>query len=151
MIQFSERYLSSCNRGSVPVETRRDVGQEGGSIVTKNEIIQMTLQAMGLDGGPLTTEEEEHRAIVEATLTERLPDTNFKTCEDFDLLPATCCEICHTLYPHYEMYVEDLPSGEKAWICCRVRSALFEPAHQSDDLRENFVDLERALGFEPED
>jgi hypothetical protein len=116
------------------------------SIVTKNEIIQMTLQAVGLDSGPLTTDEEKYRAIVEATLRERLPDTNFKICGEFDRLAATCCETCHTLYPHYEMYVEDLPSGEKAWICCGLRSALREPLKQKDQLQDEVVDLERLLG-----
>jgi hypothetical protein len=114
--------------------------------VTKNEIIQMTLQAKGLDSGPLTTDEEKYRAIVEATLRERLPDTNFKICGEFDRLAATCCETCHTLYPHYEMYVEDLPSGERAWICCGLRSALREPLKQKDQLQDEVVDLERLLG-----
>jgi hypothetical protein len=119
--------------------------------VTKDEIIQVTVQAMGFEHSLLTLEEEEYRAIAKATLEERLPQADFRTCEDFRHLATGCCEICHTLCPHYEMYLEELPSGGKAWICCRVRSALFEPAHQSGHLRENFVDLQRALGFEAED
>ena len=70
---------------------------------------------------------------------------------DFRYLDIDCCETCHTLCPHYEMYLEELPLGRKAWICCRVLSAFFGPGHQSDHLRENFLDLERALGFEAED
>ena len=115
--------------------------------MTKNEIIQMTVRAMGLDKGSLTTEEAEYRTVVEATLMERLPDTNLKTCEEFHHLATACCEICHTFYAHYEMDLEDLPSGEKAWICCSLRSALFEPRGM-DQLQEEVVDLERILGFD---
>jgi hypothetical protein len=60
--------------------------------VTKGEIIQMTIQAMGLDSSSLTPENEEYRAVVEATLMERLPPgTNFKTCKDFEHLAIGCC------------------------------------------------------------
>jgi hypothetical protein len=111
--------------------------------VTKDEIIQMTIQAMGFD----TPDAEEDRAIVEATLTERLtPGTNFKTCKDFGHLTAGCCESCHSVYEHYELRVEDLPSGEKAWICCSVRRALLEPPKGMDQLLEETVDLEQMLG-----
>jgi hypothetical protein len=122
--------------------------------VTKDEIIQMTGrrvgrhiaegEAMGFD----TPGAEEYRAIVETTLMERLPPgTNFKTCKDFGHLAAGCCECCHSIYEHYEMELEDLPSGEKAWICCSLRSALFEPRGM-DQLQEEVVDLERFLGFD---
>jgi hypothetical protein len=115
--------------------------------VTKGEIIQMTIQAMGLDSSSLTPENEEYRAVVEATLMERLPPgTNFKTCKDFEHLAIGCCEYCHSIYEHYEMELEDLPSGEKAWICCSLHSALFEPPKDTDHLLEETVDLEQMLG-----
>jgi hypothetical protein len=112
--------------------------------VTKDEIIQMTLNAMGFDKASLTPEEEEYRAIVEATLMEGLPPgTNFKTCKDFGHLATGCCECCHSVYENYEMRVEDLPSGEKAWICCSLRRALFEPPKGMDQLLRETVDLEQ--------
>jgi hypothetical protein len=128
-------------------------GSKAGTIVTKEEIIQMTShrvgrqiadgQAMGFD----TPDPEEYRAIVEATLMERLPPgLNFKTCKDFGHLGAGCCECCHSIYEHYEMELEDLPSGEKAWICCSLHSALFELS-ETDQLQEEVVDLERFSGI----
>jgi hypothetical protein len=129
-------------------ETRRMPVRKAGAIVTKDEIIQMTIQAMGFDNGSLTPEEEEYRGRVEATLMERLPPgTNLKTCKDFGHLAVGCCECCHSIYEHYEMELEDLPSGEKAWICCSPCSALFEPGGM-DELQEEVVDLERFLGFD---
>jgi hypothetical protein len=105
--------------------------------------IVMTIQAMGFDNGSLTPEEEEYRGRVEATLMERLPPgTNFKACKDFGHLAVGCCECCHSIYEHYEMELEDLPSGEKAWICCSLCSALIEPGGM-DELQEEVVDLER--------
>jgi len=131
----------------MPVETRKNTSQEGGTSVTKDEIIQMTIQAMGFGSSSLTPEAEEYRGIVEATLMERLPpDTNFKTCKDFGHLAADCCESCHSVYEHYEMHVEDLPSGEKAWICCSLPRALFGPPKGMDQLLEETVDLEQMLG-----
>jgi hypothetical protein len=41
------------------------------------------------------------------------------------------------------MDVEDLPSGEKQWICCSLGSALFEPAKGMDQLQEEVVDLDK--------
>jgi hypothetical protein len=129
------------------LKQQKNVGQEGGTIVTKDKIIQMTLHAMAFDSSSLTPDEEAYRAIVVVTLMERLPPgTNFKTCNDFGHLAAGCCESCHGVYEHYEMHVEELPSGEKAWICCRLRRALFEPRKEMDQLLEEAVDLERMLG-----
>lgn len=67
--------------------------------MTKDEIIQMAIQAMGLDNSSLTPENEEYWAVVEATLMEGLPPgTNFKTCKDFAHLAVGCCEYCHSIY-----------------------------------------------------
>jgi hypothetical protein len=119
---------------------RRDNRDERG-------IIQTTIQAMGLDNASLTPENEEYRAVVEATLIERLPPrTNFKTCKDFEHLAVGCCENCRSIYEHYEMELEDLPSGEKAWICCSLHSALFGPPKGTGQLLEETVDLEEMLG-----
>jgi hypothetical protein len=124
-------------------------GSKAGEIVTKEEIIQMTGhrvgrqiadgQAMGFD----TPDPEEYRAIVEATRwRDCRPGANFKTCNDFRHLGAGCCEWCQSIYEHYEMELEDLPSGKKAWICCSLHSALFELS-DTDQLQEEVMDLER--------
>jgi hypothetical protein len=118
--------------------------------MTKEEIIAATFQAMAVNGGLLSSERaeahvtDEYESLVRATLAERLPEADFKTCEDFKHLNAECCPICHTFYAHYDMYLEDLPGGE-AWICCSVRSALFEPEKRPEYLGEKEVDLKRAL------
>lgn len=66
-----------------------------------------------------------------ATLAERLPEGDIKTCDDRQHLGIGCCNICHTCYPHYDMYLEDVPDGRKAWICCKVRTSLLSLTGQS--------------------
>ncbi len=116
----------------------------------KDEIIQTTLRAMRQDRDLLANGEtgdddwDSYEAIVIAAMTERLPERDFTTCADFGELGAECCHTCHTLYPHYEMYIEDLPDGNKAWICCFVHSAL-RGEKTPEDLQAE-VDLEAALG-----
>jgi hypothetical protein len=95
--------------------------------VTKNEIITKTLAEMNQDrdfgGSKLDPGEElDHEELVIVTLREKLPDDDVRTCEDFNGLNAQCCDICH-LYPHYDMCLENLPTGGKAWLCCAVRAA----------------------------
>jgi hypothetical protein len=118
--------------------------------LTKDDIIQATLRAMRQDRGLLASEDtgdvdwDNYDAAVIATLRERLPDRDFKICADFGELGVECCHTCHTLYPHYEMYIEDLLDGNKAWLCCFVRSAL-HGEKTLDDLQAD-IDLEAALG-----
>jgi len=123
--------------------------------MTKIEIIEATLQAMRSDHGLLAPEDsddgnsDEYEALVIATLTERLPDSDFQTCKDFRHLGASCCESCHVHYAHYDMYLEDLSDGSKAWLCCAVRSALLRELNpREDDVREKIV-FEAALGQSP--
>jgi hypothetical protein len=93
--------------------------------MTKNDIVQKTLRDLGLTAlrpHPPYSDEPE----LEAYLMDRLPDgEDIKTCEDFQHLGATCCEVCHYSYPHSDMYLIDLPQGGKAWVCDQVRWALF--------------------------
>ena len=79
-----------------------------------------------------------------AAMKERLPERDFRTCADFGELGVECCHTCHTLYPHHEMYIEDLPDGNKAWLCCFVHSAL-RGEKTLEDLQAE-IDLEAALG-----
>lgn len=96
--------------------------------MTKNEIIEKTLK----DIGPRL---KQHEALygegpdcgenVLAELQARLPETDSKTCEDFRHLNVTCCDTCHTFYPHYEMKLIELPDGSPAWVCDAVELAIF--------------------------
>jgi hypothetical protein len=69
-------------------------------------------------------------AVKAGELQKRLPDTDIKTCEDFRHLNVTCCNTCHTFYPHYEMSLIDLPGGAKAWVCDPVKWAIYPDQYQ---------------------
>jgi hypothetical protein len=103
--------------------------------LTKNEIIKKTLAEMNQDcrdfGGSKRepNEELDREELVIVTLREQLPDDDVNTCEDFEGLKAPCCDTCHRFYPHYDMYLENLPTGGKAWLCCTVR-AVFLKSHR---------------------
>ncbi len=106
----------------------------------KSEIIETTLAAMRRPGGLLDSSQdsqddndEYEKSVVMPTLLERLPDgVEIKTCSDFADLAVTCCERCHTLYAFYEMYLEDLPGEDKAWICCAISRALRGESVETD-------------------
>ena len=66
-------------------------------------------------------------------MMKRLPEGEITTCDEL-LLDVECCPTCHGLYPHYEMYLVELPDDRAAWICCAVRTVLFpETAIAADD------------------
>jgi hypothetical protein len=120
--------------------------------MTKNEIIESTLAAMGLQVDPPVLElggrddkdsSGRYDLIVIQTLAERLPEIKFKTCADFAQLGVKCCDTCHNLYPHYEMNIEELPEGGKAWLCCAVRRAT--RGESAAETAEEIA-LEEALG-----
>lgn len=96
--------------------------------MTKNEIITVTLNDMGLPRLPEQEEpfsdEPDDEELIIAELQLILPASDIKTCGDFKHLDVACCEICHTFYPIYDMSVIELPGGDHAWVCCSVRSAL---------------------------
>ena len=94
-------------------------------MVTKNEIIEKTLKEIS----PSIEESEELYSVM-AELQDRLPETDIKTCEDFRHLNVTCCDTCHTFYPHYEMSLIDLPGGAKAWVCDPVKWAIYPEQYQ---------------------
>jgi hypothetical protein len=75
--------------------------------------------------------EQEEIAVqtLEAKLGEIEPDRDIGTCGDFSQLRTECCEICHTLSPHYEMSLLDVEGGGKAWICCAMDRALNPQRH----------------------
>jgi len=96
--------------------------------VTKNEIIEKTLKDIGprlkQHEAPYS-EERDCGEIVIAELQASLPETHIKTCEDFRHLNVTCCDTCHTFYPHYDMSLIDLPDGGRAWVCDPVKWAIY--------------------------
>ena len=107
--------------------------------MTKNEIIGKTLRDLGLSrspkhGVPFPDEPDEDELVI-AELASVLPDTDIKTGSDFKQLKVACCETCHHFYPHYDMYLIELPSGEKAWVCCSVRRAF--AAHPATQVSSN--------------
>jgi hypothetical protein len=103
---------------------------KGEFAVTKNEIITKTLAEINRDREGVGSferdpnEELDYEDLVIVMLREQLPDDDVNTCEDFEGLEPQCCDTCHRFYPHYDMYLEDLPTGGKAWLCCAVRAAL---------------------------
>ena len=104
--------------------TASEPSSRGGE-VTKNDIIEKTLKEIS----PRIEESEELYSVM-AELQERLPETDIKTCEDFRHLNVTCCDTCHTFYPHYEMSLIDLPDGAKAWVCDPVKWAIYPEQYQ---------------------
>jgi hypothetical protein len=74
-------------------------------------------------------EEEIVIQTLEAKLSEIEPDRDIRTCSDFGHLHTECCEICHTLSPHYEMSLLDVEGSGKAWICCAMDRALNPQKH----------------------
>jgi hypothetical protein len=130
-----------------------DQASVGGNVeraMTRDQIISATLGAMRRQDGLLAAKQsgdgslDEYEAVVLAALAKRVPEGDISTCEDLRHLGVECCNICHTFYPHYEMYLEDLPDGRKAWVCCSVRFALLRPIGQAVPSEES-LDLERAL------
>lgn len=121
--------------------------------MTKTEIIQATLAALrqgdATEQGTSNTEcadiiADDEASVVIPTLVTRLPDdVDIKTCADFSSLGVACCSTCHSLYPHFEMYLDDTPDGSKAWICCSVQRAM---RGESGCSSEELLQLEQALG-----
>jgi hypothetical protein len=113
----------------------------------KHEIIQLTLKQMQHEHKLSPEELADCQGIacdddmVIAELNELLPSGDIKTCLNFSDLGVACCPICHSVSPDVDMRVETLPDGSKAWICCKVRSALLEPEAKVDELPD-FVDME---------
>ena len=122
--------------------------------MTRDELIKATLRAMSeapdcdSSGSMEGHNTDNYDAIVIATLSERLPDGQIKTCDDL-ALSVECCTNCHTFYPHYDMCLEILPDGAAAWICCAVRSALLSPQPYPKERQRELMELEEALGGNP--
>ena len=96
--------------------------------MTRGEIIEKTLREMGM----LLPSEQDAQSrdgpgSLSGAITQlqrRLPYGSIKTCGAFRHLNATCCNTCHTLYPHGMMKLVDLADGSKAWVCHYVEWAV---------------------------
>jgi hypothetical protein len=122
--------------------------------MNRDQIIAKTLDDMrryetdfeNREPGSAVRDDEYNRSIFIPEMLKRLPDGDITTCGE--LRPGVeCCPTCHGLYPHYEMYVVELPDGRTGWICCAVRRVLFPDTAIADDSPEA-LELMRILGGE---
>jgi hypothetical protein len=65
----------------------------------------------------LFAEHYGYSKVIEEELAKSLTEESYLTCEDFDHFDITCCDSCHTSYPHYEMSAVLLSDGRHAWVC----------------------------------
>lgn len=63
-------------------------------------------------------------SVILEELERRLTEDQYLTCVDFQHFDVCCCMSCHTVYPHYDMYVVNLDDGRHAWVCCPMRHIL---------------------------
>jgi hypothetical protein len=114
--------------------------------MTRSEIIAQTLKDMGRlypiakENAPMDADRDEYDAMVTIPeLERRLPDGDILTCEELRA-DVECCDSCYGFYPHYDMYLIDLPDARNAWICCAVRRALF-PERETNGGVQSLGDL----------
>jgi hypothetical protein len=102
--------------------------------MTKRQVIEKTLVEMSRYWSWLTgcelSDGAGYLGIVAAELDVKLPDCVIKTCGSFQHLNASCCDKCHTYYPHRQMSLVDLPDGGKAWVCHEIERAIFPERHK---------------------
>jgi hypothetical protein len=72
----------------------------------------------------LHAEKKAYPGIVRGELAKRLTEDTYLTCDDFDHFDVTCCDTCHTCYPHYEMWIVKLSDGHHAWVCDPIEHIL---------------------------
>src|ERR1017187_7729332 len=93
--------------------------------MTKGEIIEGVLKeftASSIEDDP----EYEQLAIdhLDEVFREEDPYIDIRTCSDFSHLGIECCDTCYHFTPGFEMKLDDIESGGKAWICCAMSRAL---------------------------
>jgi hypothetical protein len=98
----------------------------------KAEIIGRILSDLpnGEDGGVACS--EAYRARVTESLHERLPEGQIQTCDDVKDMSVECCSSCHEVDSEH-LFLETLPGGQVAWICCAVHRKLFLERAAADD------------------
>lgn len=70
------------------------------------------------------SEREKRLTTIRTELEKRLTEQDYLTCEDFDHFDVTCCDTCHTFYPHYEMWIVVLSDCRHAWVCDSIEQIL---------------------------
>jgi hypothetical protein len=76
---------------------------------------------------PAEEDKEEQDVIMhlEKLLRDAQPETEILTCADFIELNVECCTQCHWfMFPYDMCSVVKLKSGEYAWLCCVLGSAV---------------------------
>jgi hypothetical protein len=119
--------------------------------MNRDQIIAKTLMDMPAYENPDEDREpgsadraaEYDRDVFIPEMLKRLPEGEITICDEL-LLDVECCPACHGFYPHYDMYVVELPDGRTASICCAVRRALFPDKVIADDSPEA-LELRRIL------
>ena len=98
----------------------------------KGQIIEDVLREMRAAASrkirrPAEEDKEEQDVIdhLEKLLQGPEPDTDILTCADFLDLHVECCTTCHFfVFPFDMCKVVKLNSGEYAWVCCAIGSAV---------------------------
>jgi hypothetical protein len=106
----------------------------------KAEIIAMTIGQVSrtMVNQPPNSIEPDEEDFVISLLREVLPPGDIKTCDDFHHLNIECCQICHE-YAAYEMSVVTLPDGCPAWLCDRVKAAIFPQQYRDSQETEELL------------
>ena len=89
----------------------------------------------------LIAERDGYFKEIEVELAKRLTEESYLTCEDFDHFDVTCCDTCHTCYPHDEMWIVVLSDGRHAWVCDSIKHILM----RQTDLTPVSPETEKAL------
>jgi hypothetical protein len=100
--------------------------------MTKGEIIESILKEMRTDASvkrrrPREEDEDEQNVVthLENLLHDAQPDTDIRTCAYFIDFNVECCTTCHYFMFPYDMpRMIKLKSGECAWVCCAIHSAI---------------------------
>jgi hypothetical protein len=92
----------------------------------------------------------EYHEVITEELRRRLTVPQYFTCNDFAHFDLQCCTICHTSYPHYDMWDVTLCDDSHAWVCQPLVFLLMRQIHIRGSSKEEKL-LTEILGPEPED
>jgi hypothetical protein len=109
-----------------------------------DEIIEAQIRKIGSDTS--AAERESYLADQRRVLLERLTETDYIVCSDFDL-DVLCCSSCH-MYATYDMWDITLADGRHAWVCDPYRHILMRKicVKPSPDSREEMRLLDEIFG-----
>lgn len=101
---------------------------------------------------PREEDEEEQNLVthLEDLLRDAQPDTEIWTCADLSDLNVECCTTCH-----YFMFPFDMPrmiklkSGECAWVCCAIHSAIMRTHGGEIPVKRPSEPPTKSMGYKP--